>query len=184
MTSGGDSACSLNVGIALLDRAEQILVPRQRQVGIVAALQQQLHAADGDRFVDLPEQLVEPEHVALGRSDRPVERAEVALRDADVRVVDVAVDDVGDDALGMLAGADAVGEPAEQRRRRVPIQLERFGGADASAAATFAAICSMVMTPAGTCRIGLTSAVGRTVGPATHARPRPYDSEPARQGCP
>ena len=28
-TSGGESACSLNVGIALLDRAEQILVPRR-----------------------------------------------------------------------------------------------------------------------------------------------------------
>ena len=69
-TSGGDSACSLNVGIARLDRAEQILVPRQRQVGIVPALQQQLDAADGDRLVDLSEQLVEPEHVAVRRSDR------------------------------------------------------------------------------------------------------------------
>ena len=95
----------------------------------MAALQQQLHAADRDRLVDLPEDLVEPEHVAFGRSDRPVERAEVALRDADVRVVDVAVDDVGDDALGMLARADRVGQPAEQRRRRVPIELERLGGA-------------------------------------------------------
>ena len=55
--------------IALLDRAEQILVPRQRQVGIVAALQQQLDAADGDRLVDLPEDLVEAEHVAVRRSD-------------------------------------------------------------------------------------------------------------------
>ena len=106
MTSGGDSACSLNVGIPLLDRAEQILVPRERQIGIVAALQQQLDAADGDRLVDLSEQLVESEHVAFGRSDGPIERAEVALRDADVRVVDVAVDDVGDDAFGMLARAD------------------------------------------------------------------------------
>ena len=125
----------LEVGIALLDRAEQILVPRQRQVGIVTALEQQLHAADGDRLVDLPKHLVEPEHVPFRRSDRPIERAEVALRDADVRVVDVAVDDVGDDPLGMLAGADAVGQPAEQRRRGVPIQLERLGGVDAPAAA-------------------------------------------------
>ena len=117
--------------IALLDRAEQILVPRQRQVGIVAALQQQLDAADGDRLVDLPEQLVEAEDVAFGRSDGPVERAEVALRDADVRVVDVAVDDVGDDAVGMLAGTDAIGEPSEQRRRRAAIELERLVRADA-----------------------------------------------------
>ena len=118
----------LERGIALLDAAEQILVPRQRQIGIVAALQQQLHAADGDRLVDLAEELVEAEHVALRRSDRTVERAEVALRDAHVRVVDVAVDDVGDDALGMLARADGVGQPAEQRRRRVAIELERLVG--------------------------------------------------------
>ncbi len=83
--------------IALLHRAEQILVPLERQVGIVAALQQQLHAAERDRLVDLPEDLLEAEDVAFGRADRPVERAEVAARDADVRVVDVAVDDVGDD---------------------------------------------------------------------------------------
>ena len=50
---------------AALIGAEQILVPRQRQIGIVAALQQQLHAADGDRLVDLPEQLLEAEHVAV-----------------------------------------------------------------------------------------------------------------------
>ena len=56
--------------IARLDRAEQILVPRQRQIGIVAALQQELNAADRDRLVDLPEDLVEAEHVSLG-SSRP-----------------------------------------------------------------------------------------------------------------
>ena len=106
----GRKRVQLEVGIALLDRAEQILVPRQRQVGIVTTLEQELHAADGDRFVDLPEHLVEPEHVPFRRSDGPIERAEVAPGDADVRVVDVAVDDVGDDALGMLAGADAVGQ--------------------------------------------------------------------------
>ena len=51
--------------IALLHRAEEILVPLDRQVGVVAALQQQLHAADGDRLVDLAEDLVEAEDVAF-----------------------------------------------------------------------------------------------------------------------
>ena len=121
--------------IALLDRAEQILVPLDRQVGIVAALQQQLHAAERDRLVDLLEDLLEAEDVALAGADRPVERAEVAARDADVRVVDVAVDDVGDDAVRVLARADAVGQLAEQRQRRVVIQLQRLVGADAAAGA-------------------------------------------------
>ena len=127
--------------IALLDGAEQILVPLDRQVGIVAALQQQLPAAERDRLVDLAEDLLEAEDVAFGRSDRPVERAEVAARDADVRVVDVAVDDVGDDAVRVLARAHAVGQLAEQRRRRVEVQLERLGPVEPAPAATFAASC-------------------------------------------
>ena len=56
----------LEAGVALLDGAEQILVPRERQVRIVTALQQQLHAANRQRLVDLAKQLVEPEHVAFG----------------------------------------------------------------------------------------------------------------------
>ena len=93
----------LEVRIARLHAAEQVLVPRDRQVGVVAALQQQLVAAERDRLVDLAVDLVEAEDVAVGVPDLAVERAEVAARDADVGVVDVAVDDVGDDAVGMLA---------------------------------------------------------------------------------
>ena len=56
----------LEPGITLLDRAEQIFVPGEGQIGIVSALQQQLHAADGDGLVDFSEQLVEAQHVAFG----------------------------------------------------------------------------------------------------------------------
>ena len=107
----------LEIRIALLDGAEQIFVPGERQIGVVPALQQQLHAADFDRLVDLPEDLVEAEDVAFARADVAIERAEVALRDADVRVVDVAIDDVGDGAVRMLAQADTVGQPAKHVRR-------------------------------------------------------------------
>ena len=98
----------LELRVPRLHRAEQILVPRDRQVRVVAALQQQLIAADGDRLVDLAEDLLEAEHVAVGRADRTVERAEVAARDADVRVVDVAVDDVGDDRAPDACGRGCV----------------------------------------------------------------------------
>src|SRR5262249_52402384 len=86
---------------------------------------------DGDRLVDLPEQLVEAEDVAVRRSDVAIERAEIAFRDADVRVVHVAVDDVGDDVVGMLARADGVGEAAEESGRRGAVQLERLVSAHA-----------------------------------------------------
>ena len=77
MTSGGESACSRNVGIALLDRREEVLVPLERNVRIVAALQQQLGAAEANRLFDLPENLLEAERVALGGPDRTVEGAEL-----------------------------------------------------------------------------------------------------------
>src|SRR5206468_1266466 len=53
------------IRIAGLDGAKQILVPRERQIRIVSALQQQLDAADCDRLVDLSKQLVEAEDVAF-----------------------------------------------------------------------------------------------------------------------
>ncbi len=101
--------------IAFLDRPEQVLVPSQRQIRVVSPLQQELHAADGDGLVDLSEDFLEAEHVAFGRAHRPVERAEVALRDAHVRVVHVAIDDVGDDGLRVLALPHEVGQLADDQ---------------------------------------------------------------------
>src|SRR5262245_13584358 len=109
----------LELGIPGFHGTEEILVPLDREVGVMATLQEQLVAADGDGLVDLLEDLLEAEHIAFARSDWPVERAEVAARHADVRVVDVAVDDVRHDPLGVLASADRVGEPAKQLRWRM-----------------------------------------------------------------
>ena len=111
--------------VAGLHRAKEVFVPSDRQVRVVPALQQQLTAADADGLVDLLEDLVEAQDVAVGRADGPVERAEVAPRHADVRVVDVAVDDVGDDAVGMPARARGVGQLPEHLGRRAGVQGER-----------------------------------------------------------
>src|SRR5207249_11681045 len=89
----------LECGIPLLDCAEQIFVPRERQVGVVPTLQEKLYTSDRNGLVDLVKELVEAEHVAVRRSDGPVERTERALGYTDVRVVDVPVDDVGDDPV-------------------------------------------------------------------------------------
>ena len=141
----------LELGIARLDRAEQILVPGQRQIGIVAALHQHLHAADGDGLVDLAEQLLEAEDVAVRRADLAVERAEVALGDADVGVVDVAIDDVGDEPVGVLARADAVGE-----RPSSDVGAWRYSSSASSAvtrppARTLSAICSIIVYAGSIC---------------------------------
>ncbi len=51
--------------IAFLYRAEQILVPLDWEIRVVPALQQQLSAAEGNRLVDLPENLSEAENISF-----------------------------------------------------------------------------------------------------------------------
>ena len=125
-TSGGESACRLNAGYRALTARNRSSYHSSGNVGVVPALQQDLPAADRNRLLDLPEDLLERQHVAVARSHGPVERAEVAARHADVRVVDVAVDDVGDDAVGVLARTDAVCQPSKHMRRRLRVQGERL----------------------------------------------------------
>src|SRR3954471_6242536 len=96
--------------VLLLHRTKQVLIPFERQVWIVAALEQQLPTAKRDGLVDLPEDLLEPEHVSFRRSHGTVKGTEVTAGDADVRVIDVAIDDVGDDTSGVLARAHRVSE--------------------------------------------------------------------------
>jgi hypothetical protein len=58
------------------------------------ALHQNLRAVDPDEFLDLPADRLEAQRVAVGVFMVAPERAERALGGADVRVVDVPVDDV------------------------------------------------------------------------------------------
>jgi hypothetical protein len=55
----------------------------------------------------------------------PVEGAEAAVRDADVRVIDVPVDDVRDRVVGMLRRANAVCLEAELEERGVGVELQQ-----------------------------------------------------------
>ncbi len=108
----------------LLDVAEQIHVPVELQVGVVTPLHQDLDGAQLLRLVDLGADLLVRQRVGLGVLGPAVERAEVAVGDADVRVVDVAVDDVGDHVVGMALRAGPVGQAAQLQGRRVPVERE------------------------------------------------------------
>ena len=56
--SGGLKPWMLICGKSPLDVAEQLFVPLELQLGVHAALQENLVAAQGDRLLDLPVQLV------------------------------------------------------------------------------------------------------------------------------
>src|SRR5918999_1106280 len=83
--------------VAGLDRGEEILVEFDAEIWMVPALHQERRPADRERLLDLLEDDRLREEVALAPVSRtPVEGAKVAIRMADVGVVDVPVDDEGD----------------------------------------------------------------------------------------
>src|SRR5205085_11984153 len=108
------------------------------EVGMMAALHEQAGAADRERLLDLLEDHRLRQEVALADVARPaVERAEVAVGRADVRVVEVAVDDERDPARVVLAIAELVRDAADihepprpQQRHGVlvrdPLAVERL----------------------------------------------------------
>ena len=116
-------------------RREGLLVPLDAEVGIVAALQHDLRRAEVDRLAAAAQDLLERVGPALGVLGRPVERAELAGRDADVGVVDVAVDQVRRDRRGVseAAAAGGVSGAAERVQRGLGVELERLGRRDAAA---------------------------------------------------
>src|SRR5690349_14512077 len=93
----------------LFDRAQQILIPFDFQFRMQAALHQNSRAAQIDGLLNLLEDHVFRVDVALGVPHRPVEGAEAAILGAEIRVVDVAIDDVADDPVGMVLAAHRVG---------------------------------------------------------------------------
>ena len=97
------------------------------------SLHQDLVAPQRDRLADLLEQDVAIEHIGFGVVDLAVERAEVADGRADVGVIDVAVDVVGAEGLGMEPPAHQVGGAAQLEERRRPKQLDPLVEAQALA---------------------------------------------------
>ena len=105
---------------ALLDAGEEAFEPVDLEVGMKAALHQHAGAAHLLGFGDLLVDLLEVEDVALVGArilallwERAVEGAEGAVLGAEIGVVDVAIDDVGDDALGVKAATDGVSLEAQ-----------------------------------------------------------------------
>src|SRR5215210_644166 len=111
--------------VARLDRAEEVFVVRDVEVRVVAALHEQPGAADRERLLDLLEDDRLGQQVALARVARAaVEGAEVAVRVADVRVVEVSVDDERDPRRVALAVADLVGDAADGHEVAAAEELE------------------------------------------------------------
>src|SRR5438445_2071327 len=106
----------VNLGKSLLDATQHLLVPVNFQIGMQAALHQHACAAKFDGFANLVVDRFEIEDVPLfsfGSLQWTIKRAERAVFGAEVRVINVAIDDVGDHALGMQIAAQGVGLHAD-----------------------------------------------------------------------
>ena len=119
-------------GKTLLDAAEKVLVPLDLEVGVQAALHQHAGPAQVERLLDFFEDLLLGQHVPFRVPHGAVERAEAAIFGAEVGVVDIAVDDVRDDALGMPLAADGIGLHADADEVVGTEQIERFLASDHS----------------------------------------------------
>ena len=85
---------------------------------MVAALQQNLRPAQCQRLLDLPVQFIERDDVGVAVLLRAIEGAELAIHVADVGVVDVPINDVGDDFVAapiVSAGPGELAPPVGQR---------------------------------------------------------------------
>src|SRR5262249_21265532 len=100
--------------VVLPDGAEELLEVVDLQLRVEAALDQDLAPAQIHQFLHLLEDRLRGEDVALLVAGDTIEGTELAAHPADVGVVDVPADVEGDDAAGMLALADGVGQGGEE----------------------------------------------------------------------
>src|SRR2546428_767576 len=125
-----------------LDIAQQIEIPLEGNVGVVHALHQNLDAPDRLQLVDLAPDFFKRQQIPFRVFGTTIECAELAVGDANVCVVDVAVDDVGDDVFRMEFPPDLVGETPELEQRGALVQLEVRAAASLSAASPMTSTAS------------------------------------------
>jgi|SRR5881275_3202195 len=102
----------MDFGKALLDPTQQTLEPVDCQIGMQSALHENSGAPKFDRLSDLAVDSIEIEDVSLGSQlalQRTIKSAERAVLSAEIRVINVAIDDVGDDTFRMQLAAHGIG---------------------------------------------------------------------------
>lgn len=92
----------------------------------MSTLQQELLPAIAEGFFDLFFVLIDGGDVSIGMSGDPVEVAKLAIRNADIRGIDIPVDDPGNLVIGMQLFPDLVGNILQLRRGSMEEQVLPF----------------------------------------------------------
>src|SRR2546426_1547969 len=94
-------------------RAQKIFVPLDAEIRMQPTLHQHTGASERDRLVNLRANLIYRAHVGVGRTWPAIERAESADDVTYIRIINVSIDDVGDDVIGMTSFPHFVGRGAD-----------------------------------------------------------------------
>ncbi len=105
----------LKTGVLRAQSAQQVFVPFDAKVRVQSSLHQNTGAAELNRLVNLSADFVDGPHVGIGRAGPSIERAEGAHDVADVRIVDVAIDDVSDDIVRVASLANFISGRTDAR---------------------------------------------------------------------
>src|SRR4051812_29164029 len=95
----GAESVNVNLGKFALNMREQIEIPLESELGMMSTLHQNLRAALGNGFLDLSVHLLVGDHIGIIVAFDPVESAKFAIDIANVRIIDVAVNNVGYDLV-------------------------------------------------------------------------------------
>ena len=87
----------VDVRIFLSDVMEQVDIPIEPELGMMAALHQDLHPAGRGQFIEFLVDLLASQDVMVVVLLGAIKRAELAIDVADVGVIDVAIDDISHD---------------------------------------------------------------------------------------
>ncbi len=130
---GGAEPVDVDVRELRLDPPHQVEVPRQRESRMMPALEQDLRPAQGHCFFDLPIHLLGGDDVGVRVALAAAEGAELAVHVADVGIIDVAVDEVGDDLVAApvigirLCQLTSAVRQQSQFRQGQAVEGHRFG---------------------------------------------------------
>src|SRR5438445_5577300 len=94
---GRTEPVNINARILFPDVMQQVDIPRELQFLMMPALHQDLNPAHGQKFVELLINLLKAKNVMILVFLGPIKGAEFAVNVADVRVVDIAIDDISHD---------------------------------------------------------------------------------------
>ena len=120
---------NIDVRILFANVLQQVDIPLERQFRMMPALHQNLNPARGGKFFQFLINLLERKHVMICILFGAIKGAKFAVDVTDVGVIDIAIDDIGDDVVSAAVVRAGFGEVASAIGQGVTARESGWGGA-------------------------------------------------------